>query len=112
VEEPSGLVTDPTTQRVPVHEVRERELAVDLDRREQLPVARLELGPPADVDQLEVEAELGMQFRDDLERPRAEAAVSGVIGADARYGYKPRVVVASATRCTASPYEDIRRLVR
>jgi hypothetical protein len=35
-----------------------------------------------------------------------------VVDGDAsRYGYRPRVVVASATRCTASPYEAIRRLV-
>jgi hypothetical protein len=28
-----------------------------------------------------------------------------------RYGYSPRVVVASATRCTARPYDAMRRLV-
>jgi hypothetical protein len=41
-----------------------------------------------------------------------ETAVSRVIDGDSMsYGYSPRVVVASATRCTASPYEDMRRLV-
>jgi hypothetical protein len=96
--EPSGLHGQPAAQRVGVHEVREDELAVDLDRREQLAVARLELGPSANVDELELEAELVAQLRNDLERRRAEAAVGSVIDGDARYGYSPRVVVASATR--------------
>jgi hypothetical protein len=30
-------------------------------------------------------------------------AVAGVVEGDPGYGYRPRVVVASATRCTASP---------
>ena len=69
-------------QRVGVDEVRERALAVDLDHRKELPVARLELGSPADVDELELEAELGTHLLDDLERTLAEAAVGGVVDGD------------------------------
>ena len=65
-----------------VDEVREGELAVDLDRGKELPVASLQLGLPADVHHLELEAELGAQLADDLERPRAEAAVSRVVDGD------------------------------
>ena len=111
MEEPSGSDTEPTPERVRVDEVREHELAVDLDGGKELPVARLEVGPAADVDELELEDELPPDLLDDLQRPRAETAVSRVVDGDARYGYKPRVVVASATRCTASPYDAMRRLV-
>jgi hypothetical protein len=44
-----------------------------------------------------------VQRRDDLERTSAEAAVGRVVDGDTGYGYKPRVVVASATRWTARP---------
>jgi hypothetical protein len=91
--------------------VGESALSIDLDNRKELPVARLELGSPADVDELELEAELGTYLLDDLDRTVAEAAVGGVVDPDLRYGYSPRVVVASATRCTASPYDAMRRLV-
>ena len=94
-----------------VDEVRERELAVDLDGGEQLAVPRLELRPAADVDELELEAELVAKLVHDLERPRTEAAVGRVVDGDSRYGYRPRVVVASATRWTAMPYDAMRRLV-
>jgi hypothetical protein len=99
-----------SAQRVGVDEVGESALPVDLDHGKELPVARLELGSPGDVDELELEAELGMYLLDDLDRTVAEAAVCGVVDPD-RYGYRPRVVVASATRCTASPYDAMRRLV-
>jgi hypothetical protein len=39
-------------QRIRLHEVHERLLAVDLDDRKQLAVARLEVGVAADVDLL------------------------------------------------------------
>jgi len=133
------LGAEPRAERVGVHEVRERELAVDVDRREELPVALFEVGPASDVDHLELEGKLVVQRRDDLERTRAEAAVGRVVDDDVRsgfvshsaaaaeqppsgtsrdrrlrasgspvfapitYGYRPRVVVASATRWTASP---------
>jgi hypothetical protein len=61
---------------------------------------------------VELEAELRVRRGHDLERAHTEAAVRSVIDGDAsRYGYRPRVVVASATRCTARPYDAIRRLV-
>ena len=75
-----GAQTHPQGFRV--DEVREGELAVDLDRGQDLPVASLQLGLPADVRHLELEAELGAQLADDLELPRAEAAVSRVLDGD------------------------------
>jgi hypothetical protein len=105
------LARHTVAERVGVDEVRERELTVDLDRREQLAVARFERRVARDVDRLELEPELVMKRRDDLERSRAQAAIVRVIQRDTRYGYSPRVVVASATRCTASPYDAMRRLV-
>ena len=88
---------------VGVHEVRECPLAVDLDDREEFAIVRLEIRVALDVDHLELEPEVSTDFVDDLERPRAEAAVSSAIDGDSTYGYRPRVVVASATRWTASP---------
>jgi len=71
-----------STQRVGVDEVGEGALSVDLDHGQELPVARLELGSPGDVDELELEAELRMHLLDDLDRTFAEAAVGGVIDGD------------------------------
>jgi hypothetical protein len=77
-----------------------------------LAVAALELGVSGDVDELEIERELGLHLAHDLERALAEPAVRRVVERDLpRYGYRPRVVVASVTRWTARPYEDMRRLV-
>ena len=67
---------------VGIHEVRERQLTVDLDCRQQLAIPRLELRPPADVDQLELERELVVQLRDHLERARAKGAVGRVVDDD------------------------------
>jgi hypothetical protein len=78
--------------------VDEGPLAVELDHRQPFAVARLELRIPADVDLLQSEPELGLQ---PLElRPRALAQVTSlrVEERDARYGYRPRITVASATR--------------
>jgi hypothetical protein len=65
--------------------VREGSLAVDLDHRQVLAVARLELRVPADVDelQLELEGQARANLLDDFERPRAQRAVSGVVERDA-----------------------------
>jgi len=93
----------PCPQGSRLDEVRERPLAVDLDHREKLSVARLEVGIAVDGDDLEVELRVGPSLAHDLERPRAEAAPRGRVHHDTRYGYRPRVVVASATRRTASP---------
>ena len=77
-----------------------------------LAVPGLELAVALDVDHLEVEAEVGADCLHELERASAEAAIGSVKDGDAvRYGYRPRVVVASATRCTASPYDAMRKLV-
>jgi hypothetical protein len=77
-----------------------------------LAVAALQFRVAADVDELELEIHVLTHIAHDLERPLAEPAVGRVIERDLlRYGYRPRVVVASATRCTASPYDAIRRLV-
>ena len=71
-----------------------------------------ELRATLDVDHFKIEVDLVAHLVDDLERPLAEAAVSSVVDRDpSRYGYSPRVVVASATRCTASPYDAMRRLM-
>jgi hypothetical protein len=109
-EEPLGTA-QPRAETLGGDEVLERRLTVDLDHGEALAVERFELRHAADVHQLELEAELVVELFDDLERPRAEAAVGGVVDDDSRYGYRPRVVVASATRCTAMPYDAMRRLV-
>jgi hypothetical protein len=77
-----------------------------------LAVARLEVRRPADVYQLELELDRRPRLAHDLQRPLAEGAVGRVVNRDSvRYGYRPRVVVASATRSTARPYEAMRRLV-
>ena len=103
----AGLSISPfgesSSQRLGIHEVRERPLPVDLHDGQVLSIARLELWLATDVDELELEHELILDGAHDLERPHAEVTVGCVIEADARYGYRPLVVVASATRWTASP---------
>ena len=54
--------------------VGEDPLAVNLDHREPLPVAGLELRVAGDVDLLEREAELGAELLELLARPVAEMA--------------------------------------
>ena len=103
---------EPLAERVGVDEVRERLFAVELHHGKKRPVPRLELGVSGDVDDVGLEAELGARRSHDLESARTEAAVRSVVDGDAScYGYRPRVVVASATRWTARPYDAIRRLV-
>jgi len=79
-------VREPRPERFRLHEVRERVLAVDLDDRQVLPIARLELGIATDVDELELEVELGPRVPHDLERALAESAVGRVVEDDVRYG--------------------------
>jgi hypothetical protein len=98
-----GSALEARAKRVRVHEVRERALAVDLDDGQELAVAGLQSVVALDVDDLEGEPEVDTDGLDDLEGPSAETAVRSAIDRDSNYGYKPRVVVASATRCTASP---------
>jgi hypothetical protein len=86
-----------------VHVVGEGPLAVDLDHGQPLAVARLEVRFTGDVDLLELEGLLAAQLGQLRSRALAEMAVGGVVEGDPDYGYRPRVVVASATRWTASP---------
>ena len=90
-------------QRFGVDEVHELPLPVDLDDGDQLAVARLELLVAVDRDLLELEAELLLRLDDRRPRAIAEVATLRAVEPDAGYGYSPRVVVASATRFTASP---------
>jgi hypothetical protein len=67
--------------------VDERSLAVDLHDREPLAISRLQLGIAADVDLLELEAELVTERSDGLPRSFAEVAALRVVEDDARdYG--------------------------
>jgi hypothetical protein len=93
------------------HEVREGLLAVDLHDRERLAVAGLELRIAGDVDLLELERLVGPHRLQHAPRRRAEMALGSVVEDDPDYGYKPRVIVASETRCTANPYAANRIVV-
>jgi hypothetical protein len=75
-------VPELATERGSVHVVDERPLAVDLDDREPLAVARFELRVAPDVDFLQLEPELVMRGRDRLARPLAEMAAVGVVEDD------------------------------
>ena len=86
-----------------MHEVGESSLSLDLDDRQPLTVPGLELGVSGDVDLLELERLLDPYGFQHAPRGRAQMALGGVEENDPDYGYKPRVIVASETRCTASP---------
>jgi hypothetical protein len=73
-------------QRVRRHEVRERPLPVDLDHRQPLAVAALQLGVAGDVDLLELERDLRPDRLEDAARGRAQVAVGSVVEDDAGYG--------------------------
>ncbi len=90
-------------ERVRFDEVGERLLTVDLDDRDALPVPGLELRVAVDLDEVELEPELRLRLSQHLERALAEMALRRAVERDAGYGYRPLVVVASATRCTAIP---------
>jgi hypothetical protein len=62
------------SQRIGRYEVDERPLAVDLDDRNQLAKARLELGVPVDCHLLELEPELVAGGQNGLTSPLAEMA--------------------------------------
>jgi hypothetical protein len=94
---------DLPAERVGLDEVCERPLAVDLNDRKRLAVAGLELRVAADVDLLELEPQLVPRRVNDPARGGAEVTPRGVVEDDVGYGYKPRVIVASETRWTASP---------
>ena len=69
-------------QRIGRNEVDERALAVDLDDRDQLAIARLELGIPVDRHLLELEPELVAGSQDGLASALAEMAASRPVEAD------------------------------
>jgi hypothetical protein len=76
----------PPAEAVRVDVVHEDALAVDLDDRQPLPIAGLELGVAGDVHLRELEAELVLERADRRARPLAEVAIGSVIQRDARYG--------------------------
>jgi hypothetical protein len=84
--EPSAACSDAGSKRLGVDEVRERSLAVDLDDRQELPVPQLELAVATDVDDLEIEVELGLDAAHDLEGALAQLAVGGAVELDGLYG--------------------------
>jgi hypothetical protein len=77
---------EPAAEAVRIDVVDERALAVDLDNRQPLAVARLEPVVARDVDLGELEAELVLERADGRARPLAEVAVLRVVQRDARYG--------------------------
>jgi hypothetical protein len=78
-------------------------LAVDLDDRNQLAVASLELRVAVDRHLLGIEPELLTESSERRPRPLAEMAAVSLVENYSGYGYSPRVIVASATRRTARP---------
>jgi hypothetical protein len=101
---PPTLCVDPPYECAPIDVVDEGALAVDLDDRQPFAVPGLELGPAADVDLVELELVLAPHLCEGSPRTLAEMAVVRVEERYANgYGYRPRVVVASATRWTARP---------
>jgi hypothetical protein len=98
------LCAQPAEERGAVEVVDERPLPVDLDDRQPFAVLLLELWVATDVDLAQVELVLAPELCERAPGALAEVAVIGVENGDASgYGYSPRVVVASATRCTARP---------
>ncbi len=90
-------------KRVGLDQVHEGAPPVDLDDRKELAIVPLELGVARDVDLLELEGDVGGDPVEDAARALAEMTTLGRVENDAvDYGYRPRVIVASATRPTAS----------
>jgi hypothetical protein len=75
-----------SAQGVRRNEVDERLHAVDLEHRNQLPVARLELRVAVDRDLLELEPELVTQRGDGLAGALAQVAPGGPVQPDEGYG--------------------------
>ena len=69
-----------------IHEVRELPLAADLHDRDELAIAGLELGIATDVDDLQLEAVLGLDAEHDVERALAELTLRGAVEPDDPYG--------------------------
>jgi hypothetical protein len=77
---------DLAAEGVGVHVVRERTLAVDLDDREPLAVALLELGDARDLDLLQIELVLRAELLKLSASAVAEVAIRGVEEGDLDYG--------------------------
>jgi len=78
---------DSSSKGLGIDVVDEGALAVDLDHRQPLAVAGLELGVAADVDLAELEAEVVACLGDDRAGPLAEVTALRVVDDDARrYG--------------------------
>jgi hypothetical protein len=77
------LCAELASERGLVDEVHERAASVDLDDRQPLPVASLELVVTRDVDLSEVEPQLVAEARDLVARAVAEVATLGVVDDDA-----------------------------
>jgi hypothetical protein len=73
-------------KRTRVDVVHEGPLTVDLDHGQPLPVPRLQLRIPSDVDLFEVEGDLGACVLDDRASTLAEVAPLRVVQPDAPYG--------------------------
>jgi len=97
------LGRQPCPQSCRLDEVLEHALPVDLEHRKKLAVTRFEARIAVDRHHLELELCLGLGVLHDLESAGAKTAARSGVEHDSGYGYKPRVVVASATRRTASP---------
>ena len=82
----TASLCDLPAKRVRLDEVGERALAVDLDHRQPLPVAGLQLAVAVDADLLEPEPELLAGGAYDALRGGAEVAALGVVEDDAGYG--------------------------
>jgi hypothetical protein len=77
---------DSPDERIDVDVVGEGLLAVDLDDRQQLAVASLELRIAGDVHLVEVELDVGPDRRERRPRPLAEAAIPRRVENDPDYG--------------------------
>ncbi len=75
-----------THQRVTVDVVGEEPLAVELDDRKPLAVARLQVGIAADVDLDQLERMLGANLLEHLASPLTEVAAGGSEERDPSYG--------------------------
>jgi hypothetical protein len=77
---------EPAAHRIRRHEVDERALAVDLDDRQELAVAGLELGVAVDQDLVQLEAKLVSELGQNLAGTLAEVAPLRPVQPNVRYG--------------------------
>jgi hypothetical protein len=82
----AGSLCEAAAQGIRLDEVGERPLAVDLHKRQPLPVAGLQLRVAGDVDLLELERLVGADRLEHASRRRAQMALRGVVEDDPGYG--------------------------